>query len=92
MNFTIHLGLFGVLSVLLVAAYIYRHWLENHDDPYIHLHNDSHDESIITTQTTMGRRLDTIDRVKNGLLAATIAYAVAIAAMGVYWAWNNSNS
>jgi hypothetical protein len=91
MNFMIHLSLFGVLATLLVAVYIYRHWLENHDDPYIHLHNDSHDDSIISTQQTMGRRLDTIDKVKNGLLAATIVYAVAIAAMGIYWAWNSSN-
>jgi hypothetical protein len=92
MNFVLHLSLFGFLAALLVAVYIYRHWLENHDDPYIHLHNDSHDEGIISAQTTMGKRLDTIDRVKNGLLAATIAYALAIAAMGVYWAWNSSST
>jgi hypothetical protein len=92
MNFMLHLSLFGVLGALLVAVYIYRHWLENHDDPYIHLHNDSHDDSIINSQTMMGRRLDTIDKVKNALLAAAIVYAVAIAAMGVYWAWNSSNT
>jgi cell division protein FtsL len=91
MNLMIHLSLFGVLAAFLVAIYIYRHWLENHDDPYIHLHDDSHDESIITTQQVMGRRLDTIDKVKKGLLAAIIVYAVAIAAMGVYTAWNTSN-
>jgi hypothetical protein len=91
MNFTVHLSLFGALTAILIAVYLYRHWLENHDDHYIHLHNDSHDDSIITTQTTLGRRLDMIDKVKNALLAATIVYAVAIAAMGVYWAWNSTN-
>ncbi len=91
MNLMIHLSLFGVLAASLVAVYIYRHWLENHDDAYIHLHNDSHDDSIITTQSVMGRRLDTVDKVKNGLLAATIVYAIAIAAMGVFSAWNSSN-
>lgn len=92
MNFALHLSLFGVLVVLLIATYLYRHWLENHDDPYIHLHNDSHDDGIINTQTVVGRRLDMVDKVKNGLMAACIIYAVAIAAMGVYWAWNNSNT
>jgi hypothetical protein len=92
MNFILHLSLFGTLTAVLVGIYIYRHWLENHDDPYIHLHNDSHDEGIINAQQTMGRRLDTIDKVKNGLLVATIVYALAIAGMGVYWAWNSSNS
>lgn len=91
MNFVLHLSLFAVLIACLVAVYVYRHWLENHDDPYIHLHNDSHDDGIIDTQTIMGRRLEMIDRVKYGMLAAAIAYAVAIAAMGVYVAWNSSN-
>jgi hypothetical protein len=92
LNFTIHLSLFGVLALLLVAVYIYRHWLENQDDPYIHLHNDSHDESIIDSQTVMGKRLEMIDKVKYALLVATIAYALAITAMGVYFAWNSTNS
>jgi membrane protein implicated in regulation of membrane protease activity len=92
MNLMLHLSLCGFLAVLLVAVYIYRHWLENHDDPYIHLHNDSHDSNIINTQTVLGKRLDMVDRVKNGLIVAVIIYAVAIAAMGVYLAWNNSGS
>jgi hypothetical protein len=91
MNFMLHLSLCGVLGALLVAVYVYRHWLENHDDPYIHLHNDSHDDGIITTQQSMARRLDSIDKVKYALMAAIILYAVAIAAMGVYWAWNSTN-
>lgn len=92
MNLMIHISLFGVLAVALVAVYIYKHWLENQDDPYIHLHNDQHDDSIISSQTVLGKRLEMIEKVKNGLLAATIAYALAIAAMGVYMAWNTTNS
>lgn len=92
MNLFLHLGLCATLAVALIAVYIYRHWLENHDDPYIHLHNDSHDSSIINTQTVLGKRLDMVDRVKYGLLIAVIAYAVAIAAMGVFMAWNNTGT
>jgi hypothetical protein len=92
MNFIVHLSLFGVLAVILIAVYLYRHWLENQDDPYIHLHNDTHDDGIINSQKVLGQRLDMIDKVKNGLLAATIAYAVAIAIMGIYWAWTSTNS
>ena len=40
----------------------------------------------------MSKRLDMVDKVKNALLAATIVYAVAIAAMGVYWAWTANNT
>jgi hypothetical protein len=92
MNFMLHISLFGVLATGLVVVYIYRHWLENHEDHYIHLHNDSHDEGVITSQTSIGRRMEIIDKVKNGLMAATIAYGLAIAAMGIYWAWTASGT
>ena len=92
MNLNFHLILCGVLAVVVIALFVYRRWLENHDDPYIHLHNDAHDSSIITSQTSMAKRLDTIDKVKNGLLAAVILYALAIVAMGIYIAWNSNTA
>jgi hypothetical protein len=92
MNLNFHLILCGLLALVVIALFVYRRWLENHDDPYIHLHNDSHDSSIITSQTSMSKRLDTIDKVKNGLLAAVVLYALAIVAMGIYIAWNSNNA
>jgi hypothetical protein len=92
MNLVFHLTLCGVLTLVVVALFLYRRWLENQDDPYIHLHDDAHDSSIINTQAVMGKRLDTIDKVKNSLLAAVIVYAVAIAAMGVYAGWTSNPS
>lgn len=89
MNLTLNLILCGILILITVAMFLYKRWLENHDDPYIHLHNDSHDSSIITTQTSMAKRLDTVDKVKNGLVVAVILYALAIAGMAIYSAWNN---
>ena len=92
MNLMVHLTVCGVLALTVVALFLYHRWLENHDDPYIHLHNDSHDSGIISAQTSMGRRLDMVDKVKNGLLIATILYGLAIAAMAVYTAWNSNGS
>lgn len=92
MNLTFHLGLCGILALVVVALFVYRRWLENHDDPYIHLHNDSHDSSIITSQNAAARRLDMVDKVKNGLLAAVILYVLAIVGMLAYLAWNNQGS
>ena len=89
MNLTFHLSLCGILALVVIALFIYRRWLENHDDPYIHLHNDSHDSSIITTQNAAAKRLDTIDKLKNGLLIAVILYVLAIVGMVGYIAWNN---
>jgi hypothetical protein len=91
-NLTFHLGLCGLLALVVVALFVYRRWLENHDDPYIHLHNDSHDSSIITAQNSAAHRLDVVDKVKNGLLIAVILYVLAIVGMLAYMAWNNPGS
>ena len=90
MNLTLHLILCGVLVAATVCMYLYHRWLENHEDHYIHLHNDQHDTSIISAQTTIAKRLEMVDKVKNALLIATIIYAVAIVAMAIYTAWNTS--
>jgi hypothetical protein len=90
MNLIYHIVALAVLIAAVVALYLYRRWVENHDDHYIHLHNDAHDASIISTQTTMAKRLDTIDKLKNAGLVAVIVYAIAIAAMAVYIGWNSN--
>lgn len=92
MNLTFHLILCGVLAIIVAALFLYHRWLQNQDDPYIHLHNDPHDSSIISTQTTMAKRLEMVEKVKNGLLVAVILYALAIAGMAVYVAWNSAGS
>ncbi len=89
MNLTFHLGLCGFLALVVVALFVYRRWLENHDDPYIHLNNDAHDVGIVTHQSDAAKRLDVVDKVKNGLLIAVILYVLAIVAMVAYVAWNN---
>lgn len=92
MNITLHLILWGVLILITIFVFVYKRWLENRGNPYIHLHDDQHDASVINTQTTMMKRLDTIDKVKNALLAAVILWGLAIAAIAIYNAWNNTGT
>jgi len=92
MNLIFHMILCGVLALIVVGLFLYRRWLENQDDHYLHLHNDSHDSSIVNLQTSMGKRIEAIDKVKNGLLVAVILYALAIGGMAIYMAWNNPGS
>lgn len=75
--------------LVVVGLFIYHHWLENHEDHYIHLHSDSHDSDIVSTQTVMQKRIASVEKIKNGLLIATILYALAIAGMAIYNAWNS---
>jgi len=90
MNLMYNVAALTILVLAVVGLYVYRRWLENHEDHYIHLHNDSHDSSIITSQTSMAKRLQMVDKLKNGLLAAVILYALAIAAMAVYAGWTTN--
>jgi tellurite resistance protein TehA-like permease len=92
MNLIANLIACGVLVLVVVGLFIYHHWLENHEDHYIHLHSDSHDSSIVTSQTVMHKRIASVEKIKNGLLIATILYALAIAGMAVYNAWNNAGT
>ena len=90
MNLMFHAVTLLILVCAVCGLYLYRRWLENHDDPYIHLHNDAHDTSIINTQTSMAKRLDMIDKLKNAGLIAVILYGLGIAAMFVYIGWNSN--
>jgi hypothetical protein len=90
MNFTFHLLLCGLLLMITVGLYLYRRWLENHGDHYIHLHNDSHDSAIINAQASMCKRCEVVDKIKYSTLTATIIYALAIAGMATYQAWNRA--
>lgn len=88
MNYVFHISLCSVFLILTVALYIYRHWLDNHSDHYIHLHNDQHDSTIINSQQAICKHCETVDKFKYGALIATIVYGVAIGAIAIFEAWN----
>lgn len=88
MNLITNLVLCGALAALTVVVAIYRKYLEDHCDHYIHLHNDTHDAGIINAQSSLCRKLDVMDKLKTGLLAATIVYALCIAIIATYNAWS----
>ncbi len=90
MNLAMHLALCGVLLLATIGVVIYRKWLEDHCDNYIHLHNDSHDVAVVHSQEDLCRKVTTMARLQTGLIAATIAYAVIIAAVASYSAWQTA--
>jgi len=88
MNLVLHLSILGVLIVGAVAVGLYRKYLEDHCDNYLHLHNDSHDATLVTTQSAICKRLEVMAKIRTALIVAVIVYGVAIAAMAIYTAWN----
>jgi uncharacterized protein YxeA len=92
MNVTMHVIICAIVIAITVCMFLYRRWLENREDHYIHLHNDSHDTAIIASQQAVAKRLGSIDKVKNTLLVVSILYILAIIGMALYTAWNNQGA
>ena len=92
MNYTLHISLCVLLVMFAVAVGLYRKYLEDHCDHYLHLHDDSHDASIVSSQSAICKRIEMLDKLKNGLIAAAVVYAVAVAGFASYLAWNRMNS
>lgn len=90
MNLTLHIILCGVLVALAVATGLYRKWLEDHCDNYLHLHSDAHDAGLVTAQAGICKKLDVLSKVRTGLIVAAIVYAIAIAGFATYNAWSNT--
>jgi len=91
MNYVLHISLCGFLIVLAVAVWLYRKWLEDHCDTLLHLHNDSHDSSLVSMQGSMCKRLEGLGKVRTALVVAAVVYALAIGAMAIFGAWNTPN-
>lgn len=92
MNLTLNLIACGLLVCATVGVWVYRNWLEEHCDHYVHLHNDTHDSALVDGQSAMCRRLELMDKLKTALIVAVIVYAVVIAGLATYSAWNASNA
>ena len=88
MNLVVNSILCGVLALIAIGVSLYRKYLEDHCDHYIHLHNDSHDSTVISAQSEICKRIETMDKLKKGLYTAVIVYAVAIIGFAAWTAWN----
>lgn len=89
MNLVINLIVWGALLAITIVLWLYRRFLENREDHYIHLHGES---KVLQEQTTVGKKVDTISKTTRILLIVVILYGLAIAAVQIYTAWNNTGS
>ena len=92
MNLIINLIVWGILLVITIVLWLYRRFLETREDHYIHLHGDEHDAKVLQSQAATGKRVETIAKTKNILLIVVILYGLAIAALEIYRAWNNTGT
>jgi hypothetical protein len=92
MNLIINLIVWGVLLVITIILWLYRRFLENREDHYIHLHGDAHDAQVLQQQTAVGKKVETLSRATRILLIIVIIYGLAIGGFEIWRAWNNTGS
>lgn len=88
MNVSLHLAIVGVLIVLLIVSYLYRKFIDEHDDHNIHLSGSSTDVRTIDTQIQHGKRIDTLGKVNLYLTILVVLYLLAIVGMLAYSSWS----
>lgn len=87
MNVTLHLAIFGVLVFFLVASFLYRKFIDDHDDHNIHLTNTASDARILTSQVAHAKRIEMLDKLNKYLSIVVILYLIAIGLMAGYTGW-----
>jgi hypothetical protein len=83
----IHLILMGVLALVVGTLFMYRRWIDGHEDHNIHLHNNPSEAQIIHTQEDAAKKLDMLEKAIRYLTIALIVYGVAIAGYASYVEW-----
>lgn len=92
MNLIINLIVWGVLLVITIILWLYRRFLENREDHYIHLHGDEREANVLQQQSMVGKRVETISRTTRILIIVLVLYGLAIGAFEIYRAWNNTGA
>ena len=87
MNVNLHLTICGVLVFFLVASFLYRKFIDDHDDHNIHLSGTQSDSRIIGTQVEHSKRIEMLDRLNKYLSIIVILYLLAIGIMAAYTGW-----
>jgi hypothetical protein len=91
MNINLHLAICGVLLLCLVASFLYRKFIDDHDDHNIHLSNNSTDLRTVNVQSEHCRRIEMLGTINKYLSIVIVLYLLAIGAMAVYSGWAASN-
>jgi hypothetical protein len=84
---TVNLILIGVLALVVGTLFMYRRWIEDHDDHNIHLHNNPSDSQIIHMQEDAAKKLDMVEKAIRYLTIVLIVYGVAVAGYAIYTEW-----
>jgi hypothetical protein len=87
MNTNLHLAIVGILVLCLIVSYLYRKFIDEHDDHNIHLSGSSTDVRTINMQVEHGKRIEMLGKLNLYLTIVVILYLLAIVGMLGYASW-----
>jgi len=90
MNITMHLAICGILLLILVASFLYRKFLDDHDDHNIHLSGNTSDVRVMNTQVEHAKRIEMLDKLNKVLMVVVVAYLILIGVLAAYSSWSAS--
>lgn len=85
MNWQLSLGLWGALFLAYLTVTIMRWSLGRQEDDNLHV--SDYEQQLVAVQSTLGHKLDVLDRWKTILLTLVIISAVILGALQVYYYW-----
>jgi energy-converting hydrogenase Eha subunit G len=86
----VHLVVLGALALAVCVMFLYRRWVEDHDDHNIHLHNTATDSRIIHMQEDAAKRLELVEKALRYLTIIVVVYGVVLAGYAIYTEWITS--
>jgi hypothetical protein len=88
MHLILNLVICAILLLILVASFLYRKFIDDHDDHNIHLSGTTSDVRVISTQMEHAKRIEMLDKVNKVLMVVVIVYLIAIGLMAAYTSWS----
>ena len=82
MNIVLHLVILGILVVVLIGFLYYRYRLTSSEDDTLHV--GTGEESIVSEQAAMVKRMAKVDIITKVFIAVVVIYGLAVAAIYSY--------
>ncbi len=90
MNVNMHLAICGVLLLLLIVSFLYRKFLDDHEDHNIHLSNPT-DVRAISLHESHCKRIEQLGTLNKYLSIVIVLYLIAIGVFAAYTGWFTSS-
>ncbi len=85
MNFIVHIGVWGVLTLVVIVMAIYHHMLVNQEDPTLDILENN---TVAAEQSKVFKKANVVELWGKILTVVVVLYGLALAGAYVMQMWN----